>query len=203
MQSRTSGIPRSILVWLPLLATLLSAARPAHAQERPGTLSLGVQAQYGLIGGPSDFGEDYSRGAGFALRIRYALDGPQAFGISFESQTFDGDASAVTEGDTIPEKLKLANASVEYYRYFNRGEGRSQYAVLGLGLYHPSESRSGGVLQATNSDGLILLFGGGSEFFTFRTTSIDLSLRGNALFGGNAVSATIQLALGFHHYLIR
>ena len=50
---------------------------------------------------------------------------------------------------------------------------------------------------------LILVFGGGAEFFTLRTTSLDLSVRANALFGGDAVSATIQAAFGFHHYLIK
>lgn len=173
----------------------------AGAQERPGTLSLGIQGQYGFIGGPSDFAEDFDRGAGFAIRLRYALGGPQALGLSFESQTFGADVSSAEQSIDQPEELKFSNATVEYLRYFNRGQGQSQYLVAGLGLYHPSETRSTGLAQA--SDGLILLFGGGSEVFAFRTTSIDLSLRANALFGGDAVSATLEVAAGLHHYLIK
>lgn len=201
MQGQSRRIPRWIRIVFPLLL-ILSVTQAALAQERPGTLSLGVQAQYGLIAGPSDFGEDFSRGPGFAVRIRYALGGPQAFGISFESQTFDADASATGGGEASqPVKLKLANATLEYLRYFNRGQGNSQYLVMGLGLYHPSEQRTTGL--ATASDGLVLLFGGGTELFTFRTTSIDLSIRANGLFGGDAVSATLEAAVGFHHYLIK
>jgi hypothetical protein len=190
-----------VLIWHLLLLVACIAA-PAGAQERPGTLSLGAQAQYGGIFGPSDFAEDFNRGWGFAIRIRYALGGPQAIGISFENQTFNADASAIEPGNpSVPEKLKLANVTVDYLRYFNRGQGNSQYIVAGLGLYHPSEVRSTGLSSA--SDGLILAFGGGAEFFALRTTSIDLSLRANALFGGDAVSATIEAAVGFHHYLIK
>jgi hypothetical protein len=190
-----------IQIGIPLLL-LLCVTRPSLAQERPGTLSLGVQAQYGLIMGPSDFAEEFNNGPGFAIRIRYALGGPQAFGISFESQTFGADQSAIDpESTSIPDQLKLANATLEYLRYFNRGQGNSQYLVVGLGLYHPSETRSTGL--AATSDGLVLAVGGGAEFFTLRTTSLDLSVRANALFGGDAISATIQAAFGFHHYLIK
>ena len=196
---------RVVPTWLPLLAgvlILLLGSGVVEAQERPGTLSLGVQGQYGLIAGPSDFAELYNHGAGFAFRIRYALGGPQAFGISFESQTFGADASSVSTDEIAqPDKLKFSNATVEYLRYFNRGEGQSQYMVLGLGLYHPSDERTTGL--EVSSDGLILAFGGGSEFFSLRTTSIDLSVRANALFGGDAVSATLELGIGIHHYMIR
>lgn len=186
------------LAGLGLAGLLLAPA--ALAQERPGTLSLGLQAQYGMIAGPSDFAEDFDRGAGFALRIRYALGGPQAFGISFESQTFGGDA----ESDAVdpPAQLKLANATVEYIRYFNRGEGRSQYVVGGIGLFHPSDKRKSGQLQVA-SDGLIVAFGGGTEVFFRRTSAVDLSLRANALLGGDSVSATLEAAIGFHFYLIK
>jgi hypothetical protein len=91
---------------------------------------------------------------------------------------------------------------LEYLRYFNRGEGRSQYMVAGIGLFHPSERREDGSL-AVRSDGLILAFGGGIEIFVRRTTSLDISLRTNALLGGDAVSATIEAAIGPHFYLIK
>jgi hypothetical protein len=176
-------------------AALLCLAGSASAQERPGTLSLGIQAQYGFIFGPSDFAEDFDHGAGFGLRIRYALGGPQAFGISFESQTSEpGD-------ENPPRDLRLANVSVEYLRYFNRGQGRSQYAVLGGGLFHPTEVRERGV--AAVSDGLLLVGGAGVEIFVRRTTAVDLSLRVNGLLGGDAFSATVEAAAGFHFYLIK
>ncbi|MGD8395488.1 MAG: hypothetical protein PVF43_08440 [Candidatus Eiseniibacteriota bacterium] len=191
-----------LLVAIPLLVALVTG-RPASAQERPGTLSLGIQGQYGLIAGPSDFAEEYDRGAGFAIRIRYALGGPQAFGISFESQNFDPDASAPldTGEDDAPVDLKLSNATLEYLRYFNRGEGQSQYLTVGFGLYHPSEERTSGLTAL--SDGLVLLGGIGTEIFALRTTAFDLSLRANALFGGDAVSASFEAGVGVHHYLIK
>lgn len=187
-------------VLLLIVALTVVTAEPAAAQERPGTLSLGLQGQYGLIFGASDFAEDYDHGAGFGVRIRYALGGPQALGISFESQTFGPGSD---EGEAIgPDRLKLANVTVEYLRYFNRGEGRSQYAVFGGGLYHPSDVRDNGQL-APASDGLILVAGGGAEIFVRRTTSVDLSVRLNALLGGDAFSATVEAAAGFHFYLIK
>jgi hypothetical protein len=186
------------LILLAASIALLVQAAPARAQERPGTLSLGIQGQYGMLAGPSDFSEDYDRGDGFAIRIRYALGGPQAFGISFESQTFDPDFTGIRENE--PRDLKFANATVEYLRYFNRGEGRSQYAVIGGGLYHPSEVREAGVASA--SDGLLITGGGGMEIFIRRTTAIDLSLRAYGLIG-DSVAATLQAALGFHFYLIK
>ncbi len=198
---RSWAIPmRSVLLIAVLI--VLGAVPAAQAQERPGTLSLGMQGQYGLIAGPSDYAESYDHGAGFAFRIRYALGGPRALGISFESQTFGPDVSSTQPDELgVPEELKFSNATVEFLRYFNRGEGQSQYMVMGLGLYHPSDVRSSGLVVA--SDGLILVFGGGSEFFSLRTTSIDLSLRANALFGGDAVSGTVEVAIGVHHYLIK
>jgi hypothetical protein len=171
----------------------------AVAQERPGTLSLGIQGQYGIIGGPSDFAEDYDWGPGFGIRIRYALGGPQAFGISFESQTFDPSSEAEAGLDQ-PEELKFANVSLEYLRYFNRGEGRSQYAAVGIGLAHPSEERTGGIADV--SDALLLTGGGGLEVFVHRTTAIDVSLRGYAMIG-ESVTATAEIAAGIHYYLIK
>jgi hypothetical protein len=204
---RSSGKrERSRLPWVAaagvvLAAAAITVARPAQAQERPGTLSLGIQGQYGLIAGPSDLASDFDRGAGFALRIRYALGGPQAFGISFESQTFQGDPDEI-DVDPAPDRLKLANATLEYIRYFNRGEGRSQYFVAGGGLFHPSERRVDGSV-VLRSDGLILLAGGGLEAFVRRTTAIDLSVRANALIGGDGIAATIEVAVGPHFYLIK
>ncbi len=181
------------------VAALLCLAGSASAQERPGTLSLGIQGQYGFIFGPSDFSEDFNNGAGFGVRIRYALGGPQAFGISFESQTF---GPTPEPGDENPPRdLRLANVSVEYLRYFNRGQGRSQYAVFGGGLFHPTEVRERGV--AAVSDGLLLVGGAGVEIFVRRTTAVDLSLRVNGLLGGDAFSATVEAAAGFHFYLIK
>jgi hypothetical protein len=199
--ARNTDRGRPGLLGFTLLAAsiaLLVQAAPTRAQERPGTLSLGIQGQYGIIAGPSDFAEDYDRGDGFAIRIRYALGGPQAFGISFESQTFDPDFSGVRENE--PEDLKFANAMVEYLRYFNRGQGRSQYAVIGAGLFHPSEVLASGV--SSPSDGLVITGGGGMEIFIRRTTAIDLSLRAYGLIG-DSVSATLQAAVGFHFYLIK
>ena len=191
---------QALVAGMIILALAVAAVYPAAAQERPGTLSLGIQGQYGLIMGASDFAEDYDHGAGFGVRIRYALGGPQALGISFESQTFGPGSD---QGETVgPEKLKLANVTVEYLRYFNRGEGRSQYAVFGGGLYHPSDVRDNDQL-APASDGLILVAGGGAEIFVRRTTSVDLSVRLNGLLGGDAFSATVEAAAGFHFYLIK
>lgn len=181
-----------------VLVALIFEVGPASAQERPGTLSLGLQGQYGLIAGPSNFAEDYDFGPGFAIRIRYALGGPQAFGISFESQTFDPDPKSTDENP--PLDLKFANATVEYVRYFNRGAGRSQYAAFGAGLFHPSEVRRNGVQVV--SDGLVLTAGGGLEIFFRRNTSIDLSLRAYGMIG-DSVSATVQAAAGIHLYLIK
>jgi hypothetical protein len=212
-ERRSSGVRRAsgwrpgrgegralVLVAGLILGLAVAGVDPAAAQERPGTLSLGIQGQYGLIFGASDFSEDYDNGAGFGIRIRYALGGPQAFGISFESQTFGPGADT---GETIgPDRLKLANITVEYLRYFNRGEGRSQYAVFGGGLYHPSDVRDNGQI-APASDGLILVAGGGAEIFVRRTTAVDLSVRFNGLLGGDAFSATVEAAAGFHFDLIK
>lgn len=186
---------------LALALTGFLRAAQATAQERPGTLSLGLQAQYGRILGPSDFASEFDQGGGFALRIRYALGGPQAFGISFESQTFGPDTNA-DQVEPGPDRLKFSNATLEYLRYFNRGEGRSQYLVAGAGLFHPSDRRADGSV-ALRSDGLILVAGGGLEVFVRRTTAIDLSLRANALLGGEGVTATIEAAIGPHFYLIK
>jgi hypothetical protein len=180
---------------------LLAALAPslARAQERPGTLSLGLQGQYGTLLGPSDFAEDYDWGPGFALRIRYAFGGPHALGISFESQTFDPTPDPPEALDE-PLELKIANVGVEYIRYFNRGHGRSQYAVIGLGLSHPSEERTGGVAEV--SDALLVTGGGGVEVFVHRAVSIDISGRGYGMIG-ESVTASVEFAAGFHFYLIK
>ena len=183
------------LAWV-ALALVPGAAR---AQERPGTLSLGLQGQYGTLLGPSDFAEDYDWGPGFGVRIRYAFGGPHALGISFESQTFDP-TSDPPEALDEPIELKIANVGVEYIRYFNRGHGRSQYAVIGLGLSHPSETRTGGIAEV--SDALLVTGGGGVEVFVHRQVSIDISARGYGMIG-ESVTASVEFAAGFHFYLIK
>lgn len=193
---------RPLIHGLLLLFLLLGIGGAASAQERPGTLSVGIQGQYGVLAGPSSFAEEYDHGPGFGIRLRYALGGPHALGISFESQTFGADVSQLaSSGSDQPRELKFSNATVEYLRYFNRGQGQSQYLVTGLGLYRPSDVRATGL--DPHGDGLILLFGGGSEVFVLRATAVDLSLRFNSFFGDAGVSATLEAAIGFHHYLIR
>ena len=108
-----------------------SGFRPRVVRE--GTLSLGMQGEYGSFVGSSGFGSEYNHGPSLAFRVRYRFAEDQAFGVSFEGQRFDAKVDSV--GEFAPKYLTAITTTLEYYNYFQTRSRTPQYLMIGAGLF--------------------------------------------------------------------
>lgn len=198
-----------------LLLALAAWTSPGTAYEQPrNTISLGIQGQYGFLGGAKDpipedpvdgsWGSLFDFGEGIAVRVRYSLARNRAIGLSFEDQRFR------RQGDlprTHPDQLQLTQVLGEYYIYFARPRKITQYVVFGAGIHRPvlrieTEDSTGRTLEENAFPGtnLTVMVGAGAEYFLGRQASIDLSLRGYGINSDPERTATGELALGIHYY---
>jgi hypothetical protein len=203
---------RGILLILALLALGMSEA--SGFEQPRNTISLGIQGQYGVLGGNADpIPDDPAKaawaslvefGEGLAVRIRYSTARNRAIGLSFEDQRFrrkDG------LDDTHPKQIQLTQILFEYYLYFSRPKRTTQYMVLGAGFHRPAvrietEDVTGRELEEVTYPGinLTLVAGVGLEHFVGRRTSVDLSLRGYGMNSDPTRSLSGEVALGIHYY---
>jgi len=167
--------------------------------EERGTLTVGGQVEQGMLVGDAPPTDDFDNGTGFALRLRYYLGSSRAFGISLESQVFNGIEAPVSEDQ--PRKFKDAVMTLDYLFYFDRNSTLSRYVTVGLGFHHPGlEYRVG---SEVGPDGVAACLGGGVEYFFHRSTSIDVSVKGYGLFGQrDGLMGSVQVAAGVNFYMM-
>lgn len=202
---------------LPALALVALGLMEASAYEQPrNTISLGVQGQYGVLGGetqpiPADPDEDAAwaslvdYGGGLAIRIRYSTARNRAIGLSFEDQRFRRQDGV---DKRRPKQIQLSQVLAEYYFYFLRPKRTTRYIVLGAGFHIPAlryeteEEDTGRTLEEVSYPGLdlTLVAGVGLEHFIGRRTSVDLSIRGYGLRSDPTLSISGEVALGIHYY---
>ncbi len=184
---------------------LLAASAAFHSDcisgpifEERGALTVGLQGQYGLLTGDSDITDEFDRGPGYALRLRYYLGSDRAFGVSMESQRFDGVPDPALQYQ--PREMNAAIITLDYFLYFDRQSALSRYVTFGAGVHHPSREYDDGT--EAGPDGLVLMGGAGLEFFFHRVASLDVSVRGYGLFGQGGLLGSGEAAVGFNFYVI-
>jgi opacity protein-like surface antigen len=201
---------------LPLLALLLTLwSAPASAYEqRPGTLSLGLQGGGGVWSGEgayvvtTDRGEqtsyDYANfgwGGGLGIHLRYCLDPGHALGISLEDQRFGRKSGVDPNAPTSARQYQLNNYLVDYYAYVNRRAKTTPYVVLGVG-YRRATFRFGNSETVIPPGGLVANLGLGLEYFVCRPFSIDGTIRGYYHRGGGGSGVATEAQIGFQYYLL-
>jgi len=197
------------------LGVLAAGFAPALAYEQPrNTISIGIQGQYGLLGGANDpipddtakgsWGSLFDYGEGIALRIRYSTARNRAVGLSFEDQRFRQKGEF---NDSYPDQLQLTQVLGEYYMYFRRPKKVTQYVVVGAGFHRPAiriqtTDVNNRELEETRFPGMsiTIMAGVGMEYFFSRQASIDVSLRGYGVNSDPSRSGAGEIALGVHYY---
>jgi opacity protein-like surface antigen len=202
--------------WMWGVLAMILAASTAQAQETPppappagfrprvvreGTLSLGMQGEYGSFLGNSGFGAEFNHGPAIAVRVRYRFAEDQAVGVSFEGQRFDAKVDSVSE--FAPKYLNAITTTLEYYNYFQTRSRTPQYLMLGAGLLQTREHLNDSETTFPGDGGVISL-GAGAEYWWKRTLTFELSLRYNGFIhsdnGKTNVTHGVQAGLGFEFY---
>jgi len=169
---------------------------------RDGTLSLGMQGQYGTLVGTSGFGAEYNHGPSLGVRVRYRFAEDQAVGVSFETQRYD--AKVDSAGQFAPKWLNAITTSIEYYNYFQTRKRTPQYLMIGAGLLQSRRHLNDSEVDFPGDGGVIIL-GAGAEYWWKRTLTFELSARYNGFIHSNETGATtlthgFQAGIGFHFY---
>jgi opacity protein-like surface antigen len=176
-----------------------SGFRPRIVRE--GTLSLGMQGEYGSFIGTSGFGEEFNHGPALGVRVRYRFAEDQAFGISFEGQRFDSKVDSVSI--FAPKYLSAITTTAEYYNYFQTRSRTPQYLMIGAGLLQTRAHLNDGETTFPG-DGGVISVAAGAEYWWKRTLTFDLSLRYNGFIhndnGSTTLTHGVQAGLGFEFY---
>jgi hypothetical protein len=169
---------------------------------RDGTLSLGLQGQYGTLFAGTGFADEYNHGLGLAVRVRYRIGEDQAVGVSFEGQRTDAKKDPV--GPFDPAWLQSITTTIEYYQFFRTRKRTPQYLMIGGGLLQTRRHLNDGEIDFPG-DGGALTVGAGTEYWWKRTLTFDFSVRYYGLIKGEDNGTTslthgVRGAIGFHYY---
>ncbi len=181
-----------ILLASAALAGVTSVCSTGHCGpifEEKGALAVGAQGTYGLLAGDAQSADDFDRGPGYALRLRYYLGNERAFGISMENQRFEGTPGLGLQYE--PKEMTVAVFTVDYLMYFQRATALTRYLTFGAGFHHPGREYEDG--SEVGPDGLVLTAGAGFEYFFHRVASVDICVRGYGLFGQGGQAGAIAL----------
>jgi hypothetical protein len=175
-------------------------ARPRLRRQRPNTISLGLQGQFGVVRGSSRIADGFDQGPGYAFRFRYMLSSSSALGFSFEHQRFGSIQSPLNvPGQFADSHVVITTVSVEGVFYRHRDTDFNPYFLGGVGYATPdvvfSESQSSRI-----NEGLFATAGLGFERFVRPRFSIDVSVRGYAFVTNSEFTSIGQVGLGIHLY---
>jgi hypothetical protein len=168
---------------------------------RPGTISLGIQGQYGGIAGSSELERHFDAGPGYGIRFRYQLSRQSALSFSFEHQRYEP-VSVLAPAPILPlpdSTLVITTVAVEGMGYIHRDRETVPYLLGGFGFASPDVRYQDAGTRRVN-EGPFLVLGAGIERFLRERFSIDASLRGFGQIGNSELTLTTQLALGIHLY---
>ena len=181
------------------LACFATAAGAASSiiLPRPGQGGIGVQGQFGTLVKSGDLGDLFTNGPGLTVRMRYRMRYERAFGLSFESQTFD--ARQTSSADTALRKLNLVMSGVELYQMFGTREQNTRMVSIGAGLVQAT-AKLNDAESIFPDDGVYLGAGAGIEHFFYRSWAFDLSGRYHAIFQHHKTNHDLHVALGIMFY---
>lgn len=168
---------------------------------RSGTISLGVQGQYGGIAGSSELERHFDLGPGYGVRFRYQLSRESALGFSFEHQRYEPVSvlAPVTTVFASDSTLVITTVAAEGMAYFHRDRETVPYLLGGFGFASPDVRYHDAGTRRVN-EGPFLVLGGGFEHFLRERFSIDATLRGFGQIGNSELTLAAQIALGIHLY---
>lgn len=208
------------LAGLTVIVLLIAVAGPAAGYEqRPNTVSLGLQGGVGFMSGSGEyewksdqgvpvsyFYGDFDLGPSLGIRLRYSLDRSQAIGISWEDQRYWRKSGKPNE---IAGTYQITTFAADYYIYINRPKKLCQYAVLGAGFFwntfrfDDNDGAHGEHVSPPEAPFFMANLGFGVEYFLSRPLSVDASVRGYLMRAEGGNSMTGQLQIGFQYYLLR
>lgn len=185
--------------------------RILERRQRPNTISLGLQGQYGVVRGNSRLADGFDNGPGYAFRFRYMLSPSAALGFSFEHQRFGSINPPMNLQSAFADSHVVATTvSVEGVFYVHRERMAMPYFVGGFGYATPDVifSNFKGAISAEQQDdqssrvneGTFAVVGVGFERFVRERFSIDASIRGYALVSNSEFTSLGQVSLGIHLY---
>jgi len=174
-------------------------------RQRPNTISLGVQGQFGAARGNSRVADGFDQGLGYAFRFRYMLSPSTALGFSFENQRFGPIESPNSSGQFPDSHVVITTVSVEAVFFGNRERELNPYVLGGVGFATPDvvyTDLDGGSLNQSSrvNEGLFAVVGAGFERFIRPRLSADVSIRGYALLSNSEFTSIGQVSVGIHLY---
>jgi len=173
---------------------------PLLRRQRPNTISIGIQGDYGIIRGNSRLADGFSDGPGYSFRFRYMLAPSFALGFSFESQRFyDKGGLPSTELGAGDSTVVMTTVGMEGVFYIHREREVNPYFVTGFGYASPDvvdEVRG----SARVNEGMFLVMGAGLERFIRPRFSLDFTLRGEALISNSEFTGFGTISAGIHLY---
>jgi hypothetical protein len=175
-------------------------ARVRLRRQRPNTISLGFQGQFGVVRGNSRVADGFDQGPGYAFRFRYMLSPSAALGFSFEHQRY-GSIQVPIEvpGEVADSHTVITTVSAEAVFFVHREREFVPYFLGGFGYATPDVVFAENDASRTN-EGLFAVIGVGFERFIRPRLSVDASIRGHALVSNAEFTSMGQVSLGIHLY---
>jgi hypothetical protein len=181
------------------LAFAPAARADSIVLPRPGQVGISGQFGYGSLLEGGLYGEDFSTGPAFGVRLRYRMRYERALGLSFESQRFDVRQESIA--DTAFKSLTVMNSGVEFYQLFGTRTKTVRMLMVGAGLSQPSvELNDGETFFYPGGDGFYVSGGMGLERFFYRSWAYDLSARYLSIFKDGKSNHQFQAAIGLIFY---
>jgi hypothetical protein len=188
-----------LVVALVALLPIVARAETVIVLPRPGQIGVGLQGGYGTLLSSGDFGSTFGSGASLAVRIRYRMRYERAFGISFESHSFD--ARQPADSAFAVSSATFLLSGVEMYQIFQTREKVQPMISVGAGLAQVHTTlRDGETAYPLGGDGLYLSAGLGAERFVYRSLALDFSTRYMAVFQNGSVNHDVQASAGVIFY---
>jgi len=173
---------------------------PLLRRQRPNTISIGIQGDYGIVRGNSRLADGFDDGPGYSFRFRYMLAPAFALGFSFESQRFyDKGGIPSAELGAGDSTVVMTTVGMEGVFYIHREREVNPYFVTGFGYASPDvvdEVRG----SARVNEGMYLVLGAGLERFIRPRFSLDFTLRGEGLISNSEFTGIATLSAGIHLY---
>jgi hypothetical protein len=167
---------------------------------RKNTISVGGQAQYGLLSGGSELDDHYDSGPGYTFRARYMFSSRSAICFSFENQQFDAIPTDAVPSAAEPDShLVITTVAAEGTFFFHRDRETHPYLLAGFGYASPDVHYQNAGTRRVN-EGPFLVLGVGGEHFIRPRFSVDAGIRGFAQIGNSELSLVTEFALGIHLY---
>jgi hypothetical protein len=169
-------------------------------RQRPNTVSVGFQGQYGATRGNSRVADGFDHGPGYAFRFRYMLSPSTALGFSFENQRYNSiQPSANVFGAFADSHVVITTVAAEGVFFRHRDRDLTPYLIGGFGFATPDIVFTEGQASRAN-EGLFAVVGAGFERFIRPRMSADVSIRGFALVSNSELTSMGQVSIGLHFY---